>query len=150
MAGPEGGEKGVAGEKGGRKRCFGVSEGRCFGGRDTHEYPGRRIPEGNLGIGWDSWCQILNGEHSLPARLAKNLIGNFLAAVSVAVRALRAVSEGFENQDAPIAKRDFRGLPSRALVKPVGTRFIIVRHSLARRQRSLRALVSSLDSPPGG
>ena len=55
---------------------------------------------------------------------------------------LRGESEGFA-ADASVAERDFRGLPSRALVEPTGTVIVIVRHSLARRQRSLMALVEA-------
>ena len=46
----------------------------------------------------------------------------------------------FQDENAAIIKRDFRGLPCGALVEPVGSGIAVVRVSLARRQRSLRAL----------
>ena len=101
--------------------------------------------KGELGIGSASWRQILNDEYGLPPRLAKIFLWNFFEGVffEVADGSLRAVAEGFRDEDATVAERDFRGLLERALVKPVGTGIITVRHSLARRQRSLRALVEA-------
>jgi len=85
------------------------------------------IPEGNLGIEWDSWRQILADEHRLPLRLAKDFRGIYWQwFFEVAAGSPRAVWSEIENQDA-VAERDSGSLPGRDLVEPVGTGITIGR-----------------------
>jgi len=74
-------------------------------------------------LGPESWEKSFGANIAIRAALPRKFVGKFLGggfSFGVAVRALRAVSGGIENEDSTIAERDFGGLPGRALVEPLG------------------------------
>jgi hypothetical protein len=76
VAGPEDGEMGVAGEKGGWKRCFGGSEGRCFGENKETGTSKRRIWAWDNGLRPDSWENSSNTKISIRSALPRSFVGH--------------------------------------------------------------------------
>jgi hypothetical protein len=111
VAGPEAGEKGVAGEKG-TEEVFRSLGGRCFGKKNPQFAPAI----GRLG-------RFNGGFHSARAKLSEPLYQDFFWRRFIGGWAF-CLSGVFENQDATVIQMDFGCLPCLALVEPVWVRFI--------------------------